>query len=168
MRIASIFAKEKWLTLPFLGRPKTVFDKVIDVLTYIPVLLSHLDRSITSMNSPVGSLGIYTLQIGAKHLKHDLDVLWDDLRIEAIAHGWDGDFFQEITGFDFDHPKAAEPSSTNLRDLLTSSMIAFYNTARILVLSILSQIKSPLLLYEEQSNCSLCVHTTRSGISRRA
>jgi hypothetical protein len=73
--VASIFAKGKWLKIPFLARPKAVFDRIIDVVTYLPVLLSHLDRSLASMNSPVSNLGIYTLQINTIRLKEDLDTL---------------------------------------------------------------------------------------------
>jgi hypothetical protein len=133
-----------------LGRPKTIFDRVVDVLTYLPVLLSHLDRSVLSMNSPISSIGIYAQQLGVKRLKDDLDILWKDLRAEATGHGWGGDYFQGIIGFDFDHPNSTPCSSTGLRHPFTSLTIAFYSTARILVLSTLSQIKSPLLLYEEQ------------------
>lgn len=55
-----------------------------------------------------------------------------------------------MIGFDFDHPNSTLCGSTEYRDPFTSSVIAFYNTARILVLSILSLIKSHLILYEEQ------------------
>lgn len=149
MREASIFANEEWLTVPFSDRPKTVFDRIIDVLIRLPLCAPHLGSSFLSKNSPVGSRPESILDMELKRLKDELDMLWYDLRMKASSHGWDGDFFQGKFGFDFNHPTSTTDRGTE-KDAFTSAIIALYNTARIIVLSLFAQIRTPLILSDEQ------------------
>ena len=177
MRIPSIFATEEWLTIPFKGRTKSVFDKVIDAITIISSLLSRLDASKYKKNSSEEKIQRILVGKEATKIKEQLDQWWDiELRDASRTHGWNEDYFRGVPGFDFDydclkpesafteggmtvqypdkstegeHPTASTPERA-VQFYKESRATAFYSTARILTLSILNDVGSSPALFTQQ------------------
>jgi hypothetical protein len=177
LRIPSIFATEEWLTIPFQCRPKSVFDKVIDVITKISSMISRLEARQFKEDSPEAEIQRILVKKEATKTKEQLDQWWDkELRDASRTHGWNGDHFRGVPGFDFDYdclqPKTsftkgpmmiqysdksigteyptAQPTGHEVKFYGESRATAFYSTARILILSILNDLGSPPSLFKEQ------------------
>lgn len=166
MRTPSIFATEEWLTVPFKNRPKNVFDRVIDSIIVISTIISRLDASQFIENASEAKFQQRLIRSEATKIKTQLDEMWDTvLRDASRTHGWAGDHFQGVLGFDFDHHHlksdrdggiavqhpdesdgtayATTPPGRVVRFYAESRATAFYSTARILILTILNELGSP-------------------------
>lgn len=177
MRIPSIFASEEWLTIPFKCRPKSVFDNVIDAITIISSILARLEASQFEEDPSEAEIKVKIVRQDAIKIKEQLDQWWDnELRDASRTHGWNGDHFKGVPGFDFDydclksessftdgaitvqHPQksdetnypTAQRAGQELKFSAESRATAFYSTARILILSILKDVDTPPALFEEQ------------------
>lgn len=178
MRIPSIFATEDWRTIPFQGRPKSVFDRVIDVITIISTILYRLEATRSTKDLAEANTQRLLLRAETAKIKEQLDQWWDkELREASQTHGWNGDYYRGVPGFDFDYDcLKSEPTPTddgmtfqqsekgiatwydiappppgrNVRFYAESRATAFYNTARMLTLSILNELDAPPVRFEEQ------------------
>lgn len=176
-RMPSIFASEAWLTIPFQGRPKSVFDRVIDAITIISSIESRLDETRSAKHSSEAELQLLLLRGEATKIKEQLDQWWDEeLREASQTNGWNGDHYRGVPGFDFDYDclnseqtftddrmtvrypdnsgrsgySMAPPTGPVVRFYAESRATAFYNTARILTLSILNELDARPARFEEQ------------------
>lgn len=173
----SIFANEAWLTIPFQSRPKSVFDKVIDIITIISSIQSRLDETRAAKDSSEAKLQLLLLREEVTRIKEQLDQWWDkELREASQTQGWQGDHYRGVPGFDFDYDCLnLEPTFTDsgmtvpyqgksdgsghpidpptgpvIRFYAESRATAFYNTARILTLSTLNELDARPARFEEQ------------------
>ena len=184
-RSPSIFSSKEWLTIPFQGRPKSVFDKVIDVITIISAILFRLDATWSTKDMSEAIAERLLLRAQTLKIKEQLDQYWDkELRDASQLHGWSGDYYRGVPGFDFDNDYLKlEPTPTD--DEITASQsppprnngcfyaesmaTAFYNTARMLTLSILNELDAPPIRFEEQmqahSESILCVATLMTHLN---
>jgi hypothetical protein len=172
-----------------------VFDNVIDTITIISSLLSRLDASKYKENSSEEEIQRTLVRKEATKLKEQLDQWWDmELRDASRTHGWNGDYFRGVPGFDFDydclkpesaftegeitvqypdksigsgHPTAPPPERV-VQFYKESRATAFYSTARILTLSILNEVGSSPALFTQQiqAHCEsiLSVSTFLTGM----
>ena len=155
--------------MTFLGRPKTAFDKIVDSLTQIPSLLSKFDSLLGPNLEPPEILTIkQEVETRALALRAELHSLWAQLQKELNLEGPDmkPEKSNSMTGRGWSVP-VLPVRNANLKagfsplggpyhrtlshyaaqaslsyNPFTAIAISFYNTAQILLLSILSDLRA--------------------------
>jgi len=178
MRFPSFFATEEWLTIPFQGRRKSVYDKVMDVISVLSTIIFRLDATRSMQSSSEIRAQRLLLRTETANIKEQLDEWWDkDLRDASKIHGWNGDYFRGVPGFDVDYkilnyrsiPTDHGTNSTPPEDaagtwydialpqtgldrrfFAESRATAFYSAARLLTLSLLDDLDAPPARFHEQ------------------
>jgi hypothetical protein len=155
-----------------------VFDRVIDVIVIMSSIMCRLDATRSTKDLSEANAQRLLLKAETIKIKEQLDQWWDkELREASQTHGWNGDHYRGVPGFDFDydclnseptltddgmtvqypeksdesgHTIVAPPTGRLVHFYAESRATAFYNTARILTLSTLNELGAAPALFNEQ------------------
>jgi hypothetical protein len=100
MRSPSVFGSAEWLTVPYSLKTKSNLDTIIDVITLSSGLLYRIDRLKETEKGEDAYYEENQIRAEAEALKTQLDGLWEVVRESAGHHGWEGEYFNGIPGFD--------------------------------------------------------------------
>jgi hypothetical protein len=169
MRCPSVFAREDWLTIPFIGHSKSTTDRIIDIATLTSTLLYRID-SLNKLSSPARAAETLSIKEEALQMKAQLDNIWMETRPMSQSPARVGDSPNGLRGFDSHSSKS--PSSTPPTDTTSTTAtptvlktetpksnaahandqrtMTFYSTTRLILLSILHTLGDTPPSYEEQ------------------
>jgi hypothetical protein len=147
----SVFATEPWLKIPFSEIPKSSFDEIVDILTMITADLSSLRNVQSDLNRRQRGEGQNILQVRMWSFLSILDQLWEQLG----SHECHDPNAKVVTYYaeNCDPNPAVKGDPFFVRYTYSSTFIAmtiaYYRMARILILSILSQLSHSKWVYDE-------------------
>jgi len=123
------------MTAPFVGHPKDVLDDIIDILILTPVLYSYLDEISASTSTREATKIKSKLESQAKALIAELSKIGTKLKNARGKLGEGGN--QSASSYRSNVPIAES-------DFLPL-VVAYYHTAQILILSVMTQAKQSYL-----------------------
>ncbi|KAK9240075.1 hypothetical protein V1525DRAFT_266269 [Lipomyces kononenkoae] len=144
-RQPSFLATELWLSSPFWDRPKSHFDKLLDIHTVIPIYLAQVDD-------------IISLRDNDAALTPPSDLRANLLRISSALQEWRTEYVGEISNHSHSGVLSEGPSHTEsveisirsgildlspYQDAFTAETIALYDSCCILVAQMLLAVSPP-------------------------
>ncbi|KAH0543888.1 hypothetical protein FGG08_001789 [Glutinoglossum americanum] len=151
--VPSIFASDPWNSVPFSLHPKSILDKLVDILLRLPDCLARRNQMrALRVPNPRESEAIRTeLETRVLLLVSRLDGWWQQYEEEAVGEDGEGWLYRQTPSQE--HLEASEegqysPKAITYRSTSTAAILSLYHAANIIAYRLLSVVSLLSRVYE--------------------